>query len=104
MKRVSSRSMSGQPKRISGVASPPLLSQWPSIAAIFTGWYLRVFRPCRSPMKACTGATSRAIHMAMESILRIAGLSRPRSRCQAAEAPTKKAVARKAAVAMCSRR
>jgi len=37
--------------------------------------------------------------MAIDSILRTAGLSRPRSRCQAAEAPTKKAVAPTAAVA-----
>ncbi|MNP54198.1 hypothetical protein D3C76_1487340 [compost metagenome] len=42
--------------------------------------------------------------MAIESILRIAGLSLPRSKCQAAEEPTKKAVATKAAVAMCIRR
>ncbi|MNN70878.1 hypothetical protein D3C81_1867670 [compost metagenome] len=55
-------------------------------------------------MIACTGATIRAIHMAIDSILRIAGLSRPRNRCQAAEAPTKNAVATKAAVAMCARR
>lgn len=37
LKRVSSRSMSGQPNRISGVGSPELLSQWPSMAAIFAG-------------------------------------------------------------------
>ncbi|MNG03613.1 hypothetical protein D3C84_867020 [compost metagenome] len=55
-------------------------------------------------MTAWIGATIKAIHMAIESILRIAGLSRPRSRCQAAEAPTKNAVATNAAVAMCIRR
>ncbi|MNC73356.1 hypothetical protein D3C75_1245380 [compost metagenome] len=42
--------------------------------------------------------------MAIDSILRTAGLSRPRSRCQAAEAPTKNAVDTNAAVAMCIRR
>ena len=104
LKRVSSRCMSGQPNRISGVGSPLLLSQWPSIAAIFAGWCSRVLRPWASPISACTGATISAIHMAIESILRIAGLSRPRSKCQAAEAPTKKAVARNAATDMCSRR
>ncbi|MNY06730.1 hypothetical protein D3C86_1395000 [compost metagenome] len=34
---VFSSFMSGQPNRISGVASLPLFSQWPSIAAIFAG-------------------------------------------------------------------
>ena len=37
LKRVSSRSISGQPKRISGVGSSPTFSQWPSMAAIFAG-------------------------------------------------------------------
>jgi len=37
LKRVSSRPMSGQPNRISGVGSSPTFSQWPSIAAIFAG-------------------------------------------------------------------
>ncbi|MNP24347.1 hypothetical protein D3C76_1171030 [compost metagenome] len=101
LKRVSSRCMSGQPNRISGVGPPSLLSQWPSMAAILAGWCSRVLRPWASPITACIGATSSAIHMAIDSILRIAGLSRPRSRCQAAEAPTKNAVARKAATAMC---
>ncbi|MND97332.1 hypothetical protein D3C80_896500 [compost metagenome] len=86
------------------MASPGGFSQWPSMAAIFAGWYFSVFRPCASPIRACTGATISAIHIAIDSILRIAGVSRPRSRCQAAEAPTKKAEDRKAAVDMCNRR
>ncbi|MNI78538.1 hypothetical protein D3C73_1349230 [compost metagenome] len=42
--------------------------------------------------------------MAIDSILRTCGVLRPRSRCQAAEAPTKNAVDRNAASAMCARR
>src|SRR5690606_42121393 len=42
--------------------------------------------------------------MAMESILRMAELFLPRSRCQAADAPTIKAVARNATIAICARR
>ncbi|MNY62978.1 hypothetical protein D3C86_1998790 [compost metagenome] len=37
-------------------------------------------------------------------MVRIAGLSLPRSKCQAAEEPTKNAVATNAAVDMCNRR
>lgn len=96
--------MSGQPNSSNGVGSPDELSQCPSMAAIFAGWCSSVFSPWKSPITACTGATSSAIHIAIESILRMPGLSLPRSRCQAAEAPTKKAVARKAATAMCARR
>lgn len=51
-----------------------------------------------------TGATSRAIHIAMENILRMAGVSLPRRRCQAAEAPTNIALLRKAAIAIWDRR
>ncbi|MOA61893.1 hypothetical protein D3C78_1871490 [compost metagenome] len=55
-------------------------------------------------MTACIGATSKAIHIAIDSIRRMAGLSRPRSKCQAADEPTKNAVATNAAVDMCSNR
>ncbi|MNI84613.1 hypothetical protein D3C73_1415340 [compost metagenome] len=65
---------------------------------------MRVLSPWKSPITAWMGATISAIHMAIDSILRTAGLSHPRSRCQAAEAPTKNAVATNAAVAMCIRR
>jgi hypothetical protein len=51
--------------------------------------------PCISPTIAWTGATSSAIHIAMENILRMAGVSLPRRRCQAAEAPTNIALLRK---------
>jgi hypothetical protein len=67
------------------------------MAATLAGWCSRVLSPWKSPITACTGATSTIIHIAMENILRTAGLSRPRSRCQAAEAPTNSAVARNAA-------
>ncbi|MNY80278.1 hypothetical protein D3C86_2212480 [compost metagenome] len=60
--------------------------------------------PWKSPITAWIGATINAIHMAIDSMVRIAGLSRPRNRCQAADEPTKNAVATKAAVAMCIRR
>ncbi|MCY1462242.1 hypothetical protein D9M71_799980 [compost metagenome] len=52
LNRVVSASMSGMPNRISGVGSPGTFSQWPSIAAIFTGWCLRVLRPWKSPITA----------------------------------------------------
>ena len=41
---VRSFAMSGIPNRISGV--PGCVSQSPSSAAIFAGWYCRVFNPC----------------------------------------------------------
>ena len=102
--RVSSRSMSGQPNRISGVPSPPLFSQWPSMAASLAGWCSSVFKPCRSPITAWMGATISSIDKPIVIILRMAALSLPRSKCQAADATTSKAVARKAATLMCSSR
>ncbi|MNP34800.1 hypothetical protein D3C76_1281070 [compost metagenome] len=96
--------MSGRPNNTSGDGSPGLLSQWPSMAAIFAGWCSRVFRPWASPTAICTGVATRIIHMAIDSILRICGVSLPRSKCQAAEAPTKNAVERNAASAMCINR
>ncbi len=57
-----------------------------------------------SPITAWIGATISSIHIAIDSILRMAGLSRPRSRCQAADAPTNSAVARNAATLICTSR
>ena len=60
---------SGQPNRISG--APSLwLWKWPSIAMIFTGWCSSVLRPCWSPAKIWIGATSVAIHIAIENMTR----------------------------------
>ena len=41
-------------------------SQLPSIAASLVGWYLSTPRPCRSPMKICTGTKIVANHSAMD--------------------------------------
>ena len=45
-------------------------------------------------MAICKGATTAAIHIAMENILRTAGVARPRSMCQAPTPPTMKATIR----------
>ena len=47
-----------------------------------------------SPARICTGATSAAIHIAIENILRAWALVRSFSRCQAPTPPTTKAVVR----------
>ena len=60
--------MSGQPNRMSGWPAP--VSQCPSMAAILAGWCSSVLRPCWSPATIWIGATSAAIHMAMENITR----------------------------------
>jgi hypothetical protein len=57
-----------------------------------------------SPTTAWIGATISTIHIAIDSMVRTASLPLPRSRCQAAEAPTNSAVDRKAAIDMCTRR
>ena len=103
-KRVRSCSISGQPNSRSGVGSPGGFSQWPSMAAIFAGWCFKVLSPCISPTSAWTGATINVIHNAMENMVRIAGVFFPRSKCQAAEAPTNSALLRNAAIDMCRRR
>ena len=46
----------------------------------------------------------RIIHIAIESIVRMAAVLRPFKRCHAAEAPTSKAVERYAAMVMCASR
>src|SRR5690606_23771153 len=101
---VSSPAMSGEPSGSKGVGSPEEWPQCPAVAALLAGGCPSALSPWKSPTRAWIGATISAIHMAIESILRIAGLSRPRNRCQAAEAPTMKAVARNAAIAMWVRR
>ena len=103
-KRFVSASWSGSANSTMGTPSPGWFSQCPSMAATFTGWCSRVFRPWKSPTTACSGATINNIHSAIENMVRMAGLSRPRSRSQAAEAPTKSALDRKAAIAMCTSR
>ena len=64
------------------------------MAAILAGWYSSVLRPCWSPATIWIGATSAAIHMAMENITRAGALARSRSRWKAPTAPTTKAVVR----------
>ena len=86
--------MLGRPNRIRGAPSGPDGSQSPSMAATFMGWCSSVFSPCRSPMPICSGATIAAIHIAIENIVRTAGVARPRSRCQAATPLTMKATTR----------
>jgi hypothetical protein len=67
------------------------------MAAIFAGWCFKVLSPWKSPITAWIGATITSIHIAIDSIFRIAGLSLPFNSSHAAEPPTIKAVARKAA-------
>ncbi len=56
------------------------------------------------PTTAWIGATSSAIHIAIDSILRMAGESLPRRRCHAADAPTNMALLRNAAIAIWNKR
>ena len=95
-------SMSGQPNRISGGLAR-LVFPVSFDGSDFRRLMLERIEAVESPMTACIGATISAIHMAIESMVRSAGLA-PRSRCQAADAPTKNAVATNAAMAMCARR
>ena len=74
------------------------------MAATLAGWCLSVFSPWTSPTTACSGATSSSMPMAIANIFFTAGLRSPRSKCQAPDAPTISAVARKAAMPMCARR
>ena len=91
--------MSGMPNRISGAGA--WVSQWPSIAATFCGWWSSAQRPCMSPNTAWAGATAAAIHIAMENMTRARSLPRSRSRWKAPTAPTIIAVVRKAPVTVC---
>ena len=61
---------------------------------IFAGWYSSVLRPCASPARIWIGATSAAIHIAIENIVRDSTLSLSRSRWKAATAPTTSEVVR----------
>lgn len=68
-KRLVSLAESGIANSSSG--SPRCVSQAPSIAATFTGWCSSVFRPWRSPMKACSGAMKNSITRHIFSALRL---------------------------------
>ena len=53
-----------------------------------------VHEPVLVPISIWTGVTMSTIHMAIDNIVRTAGVSRRLSRCHAPDAPTKSAVAR----------
>ena len=64
------------------------------MAAILAGWCSSVLSPWKSPARICAGAAISAIHMAIENITRALRFAASPSRCQAATAPTTKAVVR----------
>ena len=83
--RRASRRWLGRPNRISGAPSG-WLSKWPSIAMTLAGWCSSVLRPCASPATIWIGATSAAIHIAIENAVR--ALRRRRGRLSRCHAPT----------------
>ncbi len=95
----------GSAKTTSGTPSPSLVScQCASIAAIFIGWCLSVFRPCMSPTKICTGTVSAANPTAAISMRRPASTCVPFRRYHAPTPPITKQVVMNEPSAMCASR
>ncbi|MNV61183.1 hypothetical protein D3C71_1536810 [compost metagenome] len=82
----------GRPNSVSG--APFSVCQMPSMAAILAGWCSSVLRPCRSPMKICSGITTATAVMAVRRALRVPSLAVPLMSCQALTPAIKKPAVR----------
>ena len=81
---------------------PPF--QIASIAAIFSGWYSSVLRPCASPAAICSGASTAAITIPVRSVRAAAASAGALSRRQADSPATTNAAVRPEASVMCTKR
>jgi len=86
----------------SGTPLPPC--QMASIAAILAGWCSSVFRPCWSPAKICSGASSAAIAIPVRSVRAAAASADTLSRRQADSPATTNAAVSPEASSMCAKR